>query len=180
MRNKTILSLLLVIILLLMTGIFSAHAQEETSVFIIPWQIPEDEFGNRIVEVTADQTILLGARWGACNKGLTQAWAKTATIMYSVDGQDLFASEKESRQYWHAPVVHPNGDPSRCIPHTETVWMTYWQYEFGPLEAGDHMAHVSYWNHGVPVDGGDYDGAGGPDKFKDFSMGVDFIIRVIE
>jgi hypothetical protein len=179
MRNKIILSMLLVIMLLLMTGIFSAHAQEGNSVLIIPYLIPEDEDGNLIVEVPVDQTILLGARWGACNKGLAQAWAETASLMYSVDGQALFASENESRQYWQAPVIYPGGDPSRCLPHTETIWIAYWQYELGTLELGDHPAHLSYWNHGVPVDGGDYDGDGKPDKFKDWSMEVDFIIRVI-
>lgn len=182
MFRKLILPILLVIALMSMSVSASpVQAQEEEeSILIYPWQIPEDENGDRVVTVTSDQIVILGARWGACSKGLAQAWARTASVMYSMEGQPLFFSQKESRVYWSRPVAVEGAPIETCVNHSDTAWYVYWEYQLGNLPPGDHTARFDYWNDHLAIDGGDYDGDGKPDHFQDWSIAVDFIIRVEE
>jgi hypothetical protein len=174
-------SLALLLVLVIMISLVSpAFAQENDSVYIIPYLITPDENGERIVTVSPDQEILLGARWGACTIGLTIAFAKTATIDYAVDGQAIFASLDDSRNYWRLPPVQvPWQGGSPCMNNSDPGWRVYWEYSIGALDPGDHPAHFGYWNDHLQIDGGDYDGDGKPDHGWDAAY-IDFIIRVVE
>jgi len=176
MKKSFMLLLALVIAISLVTPAF---AQDDESILIYPWLIPIDENGERVVQVSPNQVILLGARWGACTRGLAQGWAKTANVAYEIDGQPIFTTLTESRQYWsQQPVPVPAQEDSACVNNTDTAWWVYWEYELGTLDLGDHSAHFDYWNDRLAIDGGDYDGDGKPDKYSGIS--IDFIIRVEE
>ncbi len=175
---KKILALCAVLIIAVST-VAPAFAQGD-EVLIYPWFIPQDENGDRIVTVTTGDTILLGARWGACTNGLAQAWARTANVVYSVD-DNLLISLEESRALWRRPIPAPIGTPGYCLNQSETGWFVYWVYELGNLPAGDYPAHVEYWNDQVPLDGGDFDGDGKVDIYQPrFSRIIDFTIHVVE
>ncbi len=179
MKKTFVLILALVIAISLVTPAF---AQDEESILIYPWWIPVDENGERVVQVSPNQVILLGARWGACSRGLAKAWAKTADVTYEIDGQPIIMSLDESRQYWSQspePEFNPEGW-SACLNNTDTGWWVDWEYELGSLEPGDYPAHFDYWNDHLHLDGGDYDGDGKPDIIRDWGISIDFIIRVVE
>lgn len=168
------------VILIAATSIVSvAFAQSDNGeqVLIYPWQIEPDENGNRIVAVTSDQIILLGARWGACTRGLAQGWAATADVAYAVDGQSIFLNEKESRDYWSRPVLGDFIGENRCVNPTDTLWFVDWSFELGKLSPGDYSVGFDYWNDHKFPDGGDYDGDGRPDLFE-FARSIDFTIHV--
>ena len=112
MKKSFMLLLALVIAISLVTPAF---AQADESILIYPWLIPIDENGERVVPVSPNQVILLGARWGACTRGLAQAWAKTANVAYEIDGHPIFTTLTESRQYWsQQPVPVPAPEDIAC------------------------------------------------------------------
>jgi hypothetical protein len=171
---KKILTLILALVITMGSP---ALAQENNSVYIIPYLIPLVN-GERVVTVSPDQEILLGARWGACTKGLSIAFAKTATVDYVIDEQAIFTSLDESRRYWGLPPVPvASQGESPCMNNSDTGWQVYWEYSIGTLSPGDHPANFGYWNDHLQIDGGDYDGDGKPDHGWEGTY-IDFIIRV--
>lgn len=174
---KKILSLFLVLCLMSLTVISSiAKAETTEEVVIIPYFIPPDEEGNRIVTITQNQFVILGVNWGACTKGLAQVWAKTAEVQVESGGQLLFPTITSS-QYWSFPVVYES-DISVCVMHTESAWRVQWRYPLGLLTIGDHVYHMDYWNDIIHFDGADYNSDGKMDFFN-FRDSYDFTIRVI-
>jgi hypothetical protein len=98
-----------------------AFAQDDESILIYPPRIPVDENGDRVVEVLPSQVILLGARWGACSRGLAKAFSQTADVSYEIDGQPIFMSLKESRQYWsHSPFPILEPEETACVNNSDT------------------------------------------------------------
>jgi len=175
--KKIVVHILVLVIAISM--VTPAFGQDNETILIYPWLIQPDEYGDRIITVSQDQEILLGARWGACTKGLSHAWAVTTDVAYEIDGQPVFASLDDTRQYWSLPPVPVVvSGPSPCLNNSKVGWYVYWEYELGTLSPGDHSAHFEYWNDHLLIDGGDYDGDGRPDKW--FGTTVDFIIRVEE
>jgi hypothetical protein len=156
----------------------SAHAQDNEEIYIIAYRIPQDENGDRIVTVNGDQSIVLGARWGACTRGLAQAWTNDANVYYEIDGIPLLATPRDSRPFWQRPEPYPFGNPARCIPHTDTIWMVYWRYPLGTLSPGIHEGYMRYWADHQIVDGGDYDGDGAVDHLEGVFADVPFTIVV--
>jgi hypothetical protein len=178
MKKTIVLIFTLVIAISLATPAF---AQDDESILIYPWLIVPDENGERIIKVSPNQVILLGARWGACTRGLANAWAQTAYVAYEIDGQPIFTSFDESRQYWSwPPIPLPIQEDIACVNKTDTGWVVYWEYELGNLSIGDHPARFDYWNNLLQIiDGADHDGDGKPDR-GGLDWSIDFIIRVAD
>lgn len=175
---KKALPVLLVIVIL--SAAIPAFGQSPETVTIYPWQIPLNQNGERVVTVTRNQQVVLGASWGACTRGLATAWAMTSDILYTVDGLPLLPSSKLARNFWGLPpepVTYPGA--SACVNTTTQIWTIFWAYDLRRLSLGDHAVHFEYWNDQLHIDGSDNDGDGKPDHF-DFELAVDFIIRVVE
>ena len=146
---------------------------------IYPYLIPRDENGERVILVSQNQNIRLGAKWGACTLGLSLAFAKTANVAYVIDDQSILTSLGEASRYWSLPPV-PDTSPgeSTCKNNTDTGWWVSWEYPLGTLSLGDHPAHFDFWNDRLQIDGGDYDGDGKVDRWE--GTHIDFIIWVVE
>jgi hypothetical protein len=173
-HKKVMLVFILVFGLSLLS--ISAFAQGEDlgeRVTIYPWEIWDGE-----ITVSTDDTVVLGARWGACTKGLAQAWTRTSYINYTINGEPLFSSQKEAREYWGRPYPVMNLEPDNCVNGSETIWIVAWEYELG-LNEGDYQVHFEMGTTHPFHDGFDSDGDGKPDP-QVFDIQFDFEIIVIE
>ena len=164
-------SLLLVPIVLFTTVAFyqapKPRAEDTGEAYIIPWKIPFDESGNRVITVNQNQPVVLGARWGTCTRGLGQAWPNHANLYYEIDGSPLLPDVRDGRAFWTAPEPSPLWDPTPCIPHTDTVWGIFWRYPIGTLTLGSHEGYLRLWIDHQVVDGGDFvDGDGLIDHYR--------------
>jgi hypothetical protein len=155
------------------------QAEEGDEVYIIPWQIPQDENGNRVVTVREDQTVILGARWGACTRGLAQAWSRNANVHYQIDGNPLLASTRDGRAYWTRPQAVARGETG-CVNGSSIIRFVFWRYEYGTMAPGPHEVYIHYWIGHQLVDGGDWDGDGRVDHYPDWGLEVPFTIIVLD
>lgn len=155
-----------------------AQSTQDNEVFIIPYLIPEVN-GQRIVYVSPDAHVVLGARWGACTPGLARSWIGSANVYYEIDGEPLPLSHHQ-REYWTSPQVLDTGQPEKCILPTEAIWVVYWRYEYGTMdpEPGEYDVFFHYWGDRPVVDGGDWDEDGKMDVFRDVNIEVEFTIVV--
>jgi hypothetical protein len=158
MKKVVILTLLAC----LAAGLFStaAFAQSDSEpVVIIPYLSPSE------ISIFSNQEVILGARWGACTRGLAQVAHSSARLGWSMDDVPLFSSQKEVRQYWGSPFPEDIGEFT-CIAGDGThMWWSFWRYSIGYLEPGDYEIRLHYWLARPTIDGADYDGDGKPDIF---------------
>lgn len=118
--------------------------------------------------VYSDQEIIFVMRWGACKKGLVQDYLTAADMIMTLDGEALFGTQAEMNRYW-GPVREVPAGPGAafCVGKTpDTIWRSEWAYSYGTLEPGDYTLHFANRVEHPVIDGGDYDGAGGPDLFR--------------
>ncbi len=109
--------------------------------------------------VAASDTVVLEVRWGACTRGLDQAFARAAHVAWSIDGAPF-----PTTPAWTAPEAQQPVVTSDCVSGSLTGWRTYDQHPT-TFTAGIHTVSVVMWTtHALP-DGGDYDGDGKPDLF---------------
>ena len=138
----------------------SAFAQSDGEpVVIIPY-LSDPE-----IEITSNQEVILGARWGACSRGLAQAIHSSAGLGWAMNDVTLFSSQKEVKQYWGSPIPTDIGEESCIAGDGRQVWWMHWRYSLGYLEPGDYEIRLHYWLARPTIDGGDYDGDGRPDIF---------------
>ena len=165
------------------TASFNSPAQaqftEVDEVYIVPYLIPLDANGERIVTVKANQHVVLGARWGACTPGLALAFAQGAVVYYEIDGMPLPSSSIEDRGYWDWPVPVVSDQGNSCMNKTDTGWFVFWRYDYGAMPIGVHSGYLHYSRHQQFIDGGDYDQDGRPDKHT-IDGEVLFTIVVVE
>lgn len=173
-KSLTLFLAFLLVLLAVVPSTVNANTTEE--VVVAPGRIPPDENGDRIATVHANQFVILQVGWGACSKGLAQAWAKTALVQVQENAQTIVPSA-ESQQYWNKASSQA-GDTSACIIPSDVIWAVYWRYPLGTLSVGDHYYHIDYWNNVIHVDGGDYDNDGKIDIF-DAQYKYNLIIHVI-
>jgi hypothetical protein len=158
MKKSVIVSLIVFVILISIST--TALAQSENRIVIYPWKIIDDE-----IVVSPNDYVVLGARYGACSRGLTNAGTRQANIYYELDGEILVSSQKDARRYWSEPElknVYPFDFPCVQGP-TDTQWWAFWEYEVGTMAVGDHTVHFQYWFDRPVHDGVDWDGDGEPD-----------------
>ena len=162
-------------------SIASAQTPDPEHVYVLPYFIPEDEAGNRVLFLTPQQHLVLGARWGACTYGLVRAWTQTSEVYYEVDGSPLLPSSSHSKGYWGQPIhIYTEGDTD-CISQPGDVdeyWVAYWEYDFGTLEEGRHQFFFRYSMPHSFHSGEDTDDQPGPDKMTGWTMEITFWVEV--
>jgi hypothetical protein len=150
-------------------------------VLILPWRFDL----NTILTLRPNQEVVLGARWGACKKGLVTSFIPAARLDWLVDGYPLFGSsfdkayDKEMKKQWGS-VWADESNPAidQCVMNTEETWWSYWTYSLGTLAPGDHPVQLNYWLSRPARDGGDYDGDGKMDVFEGELAAGKILIRV--
>jgi hypothetical protein len=168
--------ILLSLVMVLLVAMPAVAQDDPDEVLIFPFRVDE-------ITISADQSVVLHATWGACNKGMIQAFRNGIDIQWVLDGEVLFDSRKESRPYWVDPFIreiHPPGTETVCINTLASVpgpdrslaeWGTEFLYLLGTLDLGLHELSVEYdFVHGGPADLGDHNGDGRPD-FWDGTFG---------
>ena len=112
-----------------------------------------------MTEATANagDTVVLEVGWGACTRGLAQAFARAAQVAWSIDGVPF-----PTTPVWTNPEPVTAAGPSPCVNGTLTGWRTYGQYPT-TFEPGEYIVSVVVWTTHAFLDGGDYDGDGKPD-----------------
>ncbi len=173
MKKSVIVSLVVFVILLSIST--TALAQSEKRI-IYPWH-----YGDEIEVYTSDY-IVLGARWGACTKGLANVGTRQTTVIYSLDGTSLVSSQKESRRYWNEPILEDVYNfEHQCVQGpTFLLWWAFWEYELGLMRAGDYEVYFEYLLDRTMVDGVDNDGDGEPDHYPPLLIVKDFTIHVVD
>ena len=176
MSHKKVMLVFLVVLGLSLLSI-SAFAQGEDigeRVTIYPWEIWEGE-----ITVSTDDTVVLGARWGACTKGLAKAWTKTSYINYVINGEPLFSSQRKALQYWGEPVQSTAPWQEFCVSASEGIWVVSWEYELDRLNEGTYVVGFEMGTEHPFHDGTDFDGDGEPDV-QIYSFPFEFTIVSIE
>ena len=91
---KKLMTVILLVCITATLFFATAFAQSDGEpVVIIPY-LSDPE-----IEITSDQEVILGARWGACSRGLAQAAPSSARLGWTINGDALFSSQKEVKQY---------------------------------------------------------------------------------
>ena len=176
MSHKKVMLMSIVVLGLSLFSV-SAFAQGDDigeRVMVYPWEIWEGE-----ITVSTDDTVVLGARWGACTKGLAKAWTKTSYINYVINGEPLFSSQKKALQYWGEPVQSTAPWQEFCVSASEGIWIVSWEYELGRLDEGTYVVGFEMGTEHPFHDGTDFDGDGEPDV-QIYSFPFEFTIVSIE
>lgn len=111
--------------------------------------------------VEAGTEVVIRAGWGACTRGLAEAFRHQALVSMEIqrDGAPFLVVEPPSREYWRDPQPI-DGNYDACVMNTRNGWTTQWLYSLGALDAGSYAVHFHwYLEHPMP-DGGDHDGDG--------------------
>ncbi len=87
--KKVIYIFLLVFVTAIVVYATALAQSDGEPVLIIPY-LSDPE-----IEITSNQEVILGARWGACSRGLAQAIHSSAGLGWTMDGVTLFSSQKE-------------------------------------------------------------------------------------
>jgi hypothetical protein len=100
--------------------------------------------------VPAGAQVTVFGRWGAKNEGLIRAWLTAADVTFSVNGEPL----PDANNLWSPPYKE------------DGVARTMWAVTLDPLASGESYTLQWTWGLTHPViDGYDYDGVRGPDRF---------------
>jgi hypothetical protein len=133
------------------------------------------------VYVNADDNIVLYHGWGACTRGLVQAYLSAVHTEMSFDEGPLYIADGRD-QYWGSITKMPDGYwvPSCIAGNQKTSSAVYWEYPLGVLSAGEYeVYYTQYLDHPV-IDGADYDGDGSLDRWAGVLVERSFTIIVSE
>lgn len=152
MKRIGIAALLLTVLLCLVFPLASAN---EEPVVITPY-LDGPEY-----HVAAGSDVMIRAGWGACTRGLAEAFRHSALVSMQVqqDGAPYLTVAPPARDYWSDPQPI-DGNYATCVVQTRNGWFTEWLYSLGTLETGTYDLHFHwYLEHPLP-DGSDHDGDG--------------------
>ena len=143
-------------------------------VVIMPYESPP------VIEIHSNQEVILGANWGACTYGLARAAPSSARLGWTVDGDPLFSSQKEVKQYWGLPFPEDLGTTSCIAGDGMYMWWRHWRYSIGKLDPGVYEIRLHYWLARSTVDGADYDNDGRPDIFVGTLVDIPVSVLVVD
>ena len=170
MKRLATISLMLCILLVMAAPL----AQADGPVVITPYQGGPEYYAD------AGQEVIIRAGWGACTRGLTQAFTRAAVVSMEVnlDGEPYLAVDPPARAFWSRPE-RSDGPTTACVMHTSGLWASEWLYSLGELDAGEYYLHFD-WTLAHPVpDGGDYDGDGAPDLFTPDNYHIESYVTIV-
>jgi hypothetical protein len=173
MKQAIVITFLLVLVLIVAVPLATA---DEEPLIITPYE------GGAEFTANEGQEVIIRAGWGACTRGLAEAFRHAALVSMEIhlQGQLYLTVEPPSREYWTRPAPLVGGDPSACVMRVEQGWQTEWFYSLGILEAGKYEGYFSYtMTHQLP-DGGDYDGDGKIDLFSGVVKEVELFTITVE
>jgi len=172
--GKTITIILLVFVATILIFAPGLAQSDGESVVIIPY-LSDPE-----IHIYSNQEVILGARWGACSRGLAQAARSSARLGWTMDGETLFSSQKEVKQHWGPSVPEDIGDIPCIAGDGMYLWRRHWRYSIGELDPGDYEIRLHYWLARPTVDGADYDGDGRPDIFVGTLVDIPVSVLVVD
>lgn len=159
---------LLVVLLMLMSVGGLATADESATVGpIYPWWAKWNE-----TTVNVGDTVLLGARWGACTEGITWSARNAIDFQYWIrpvgGGEDDWVKIHPEWD-WQKPVPTPSEEgawPSAegCVTPTEHIWYMLAAYPYVFTEDGDYEVQTLHMLTRQITDLIDDDGDGRSDK----------------
>jgi hypothetical protein len=160
MKKRILISILACLALVLVAPGAWAQTGEEVVINPVRWDSSQT--------VYTDQTVVFAVGWAACHYGNVRSFLTADNLVFTLDGEALFASQAQVDQYWGAinEIPAPPIALEACMGNIhDTIWRAEWAYEYGALAAGDHsLRFMIVLDHPV-TDGADYDGDGGPDLF---------------
>ena len=178
--SRKLFSLIVCLVLVLGSGVVPGLAQEEDGgEFVISPTGIQPPDGSVDIYVPLGDSIIIRSGWGACTRGLAQAWTKQNKISLWVNGEPVFSSPKEAQVFWGEPESFLLPDGSSCVNDVDSGWRVYWEYSLGELAEGTYIIHYEENVDHPFLDGGDYDGDGQPD-INEYHVSVDFNIIVTE
>ena len=157
-RRLPRLATILIVIALVVPVAHVATANGPTEIGpVYAWKQVWQEF-----TVHVGDTVLLGARYGACVPGLAWSARNALSYDYSLDGEPLafdFA--------WDRPVAVPyHTETGTCMagPDDGQLWWIYAEYPIVFDEPGDYEIGAVVSSSRPLIDGGDWDGDGFIDR----------------
>jgi len=178
--SRKLFSLITCLVLVLNFGVVSGVAQaDEGGEFVIRPTSIQPPDGSVDIYVPLGDNVIIRTGWGACTRGLAQAWTKQNKISFWVNGESVFSLPKEAQVFWGEPESFLLPDGSSCVNDVDSGWRVYWEYPFGELAEGTYIIHYEENVDHPFLDGGDYDGDGKPD-IDEWHISVDFNIIVME
>jgi len=174
MKRACFFAVLLVLVLI----VTAVTVQANEPVVISPYHLADGE----VVSVSAEDEVVIQARWVACTHGLTRAFRNAAVISLeeTFDGQSTTLVDSPGHRYWTSPTPFDRDVSEYCRMQTRGGWVTYWHFELGTLAPGQHEIHFTWTlSHPIP-DGGDFNGDGKLDHFSGDDLNHDnsFVIEV--
>lgn len=158
--NKPFVSLVLVMLLVASLVIATAAAASEPEeVIITPWMDGQE------YTIGPGQLGVIRAGWGACSRGLVQAYINASNYELSLNDTTLLTPEQVD-ELWGpmGPFVPAPPNEDACPGNTKPMRAS-WQYPLTDLAPGTYTLHTLIWIDHPLIDGGDYDGDGKPDLF---------------
>ena len=168
------IALFVVLLMLMSVGGFAAADEPATVGPIYPWWPKWNE-----TTVSAGDTVLLGARWGACTKGLAWSARNLIDMQYWIrpmGGGDDDWVKIHPEWNWQKPVPTPyeaGAWPSTedCITPTEHMWYMLAEYPYVFTVPGDYEIQALSLMTRRWVDLTDGDGDGRPDHYPPSGWG---------
>lgn len=169
------LATMLIVVALVMPAAHVSTANDAATVGpVYPWLSEWQEF-----TVNVGDTVLLGARWGACSPGLARQGERAISFDYSLDGVPIatdFVWDRPVAVAWDLP------GEARCIAGPSTdgkIWLLFAEYPIVFDAPGNYLIGATVTADRTIIDGIDSDGDGRPDKYSGLLHDVVSIVRVV-
>lgn len=116
-------------------------------------------------EVSPGEQLVITNHWGACRRGLVQAFLRAIEVQeYALDGQLLWDTQ-EASQYWGPTEQFWDDALQYCTGQVSTGYISYWEHELD-LGPGDYELHFTLSLEHPLIDGIDRDEDGRPDQYS--------------
>ena len=166
-KFSAVLSLLLLAGLVATMGVAGDEPEE---VVITVWN-------GAVYEIDKDDTVVIRAGWGACNPGLVHMFVNSVNFEVKLDDMVILTPGDVDELWGKVTIYDPQPDWPQCVGNGPRAYAE-WRFEQGTLEPGSYELHTRWWLDHAVIDGGDYDGDGGPDKFTPEDWDNDSLITL--